>query len=95
MTAKEVNDVVTIISLVSHDNKKMLYNLTFLLRSLFFFFLKILFEIWGCILYMGAHYTRVNMVALEPLIQKKKLAMLFARLFLVEVVIGHSRQVFL
>ena len=38
---------------------KMLKNLFF---GLFFFFLKIWSEIWGCVLYTGAHYTRVNTV---------------------------------
>ena len=39
----------------------MVYNLTFVLRSLFFFFLKINFGLkLGCVLYTGVHYTWVH-----------------------------------
>lgn len=58
-----MKDVVTFISvgLSSALKTLTLYNLTSVLWSLFFFFLKFGQNL-GCVLHLGAHYTQVNTV---------------------------------
>ena len=60
-----MKDVVTVISvsLLGSLKTRMLDNLTFMLSGVqYFSFFSKFGQNLGCVLYMGAHYTRVNTV---------------------------------